>query len=113
MSFDPEQVRDNVRKAETEDLLDRLTVYRAEMDEEALGIIEAELLGRGVTEEQVRHHEERRAREVLWEGPGLAYRCTVCHKPAVARGWRWQRLFWLVPLFPRRAYFCAEHRPSR
>jgi len=113
MTIDHEQVRENVRRADTEDLLDRLTVFQAGMEQEALGLIEAELLARGVTTEQIRDHEERRADEVLWEEPGLAFRCSLCHRPAVAQGVMWQRLFWLVPLFPRPAYFCSKHRRRR
>ena len=111
MSIDHERVRENVRKAETEDLLDRLTVYQAGMEQEALGLIEAELLARGVTAAQIRNHEERRAGEVLWREAGVAYRCSLCERPAVTRGWVWQRIFrGLLPLFPRPAYLCAEHR---
>ncbi|MBI1916786.1 MAG: hypothetical protein HYS12_18930 [Planctomycetes bacterium] len=111
MSIDHERVRENIRQAETEDLLDRLTVYQAGMEPEALGIIEAELLARGVTDAQIRNHEERRAGEVLWQEPGLAYRCSLCERPAVTRGWVWQRILrGLLPLFPRPAYLCAVHR---
>ena len=111
MSIDHERVRENVRKAETEELLDRLTVYQAGMEQEALGLIEAELLARGVTAAQIRNHEERRAGEVLWREAGLAYRCSLCERPAVTRQWVWQRIFrGLLPLFPRPAYLCAEHR---
>src|SRR5438093_11811693 len=92
MSIDHERVRENIRQAETEDLLDRLTVYRAGMEQEALGLIEAELLSRGVTPAQIRNHEERRTMDVLWEEPGLAFRCSLCPRPAVARGWYWHRL---------------------
>jgi acetylornithine deacetylase/succinyl-diaminopimelate desuccinylase-like protein len=113
MTIDHEQVRENVRRADTEDLLDRLTVFQAGMEQEALDLIEAELRARGVTTEQIRDHEERRAGEVLWEESGLAYRCSLCHRPAVARGVMWRRLFWLVPVFPRPAYFCSVHRPRR
>src|SRR5438067_516875 len=83
MSIDHERVRENVRKAETEDLLDRLTVYQAGMEQEALDLIEAELLARGVTAAQIRNHEERRAGEVLWREAGLAYRCSLCERQAV------------------------------
>ena len=111
MSIDHERVRENIRQAETEDLLDRLTVYSAGMEPEALGIIEAELFSRGVTAAQIRNHEERRADEVFWQEPGLAYRCSLCERPAVTREWMWQRIFrGLLPLFPRPAYLCAMHR---
>lgn len=114
MSIDHERVRDNVSKADTEDLLDRLTVYRAGMEPEALEIIEEELHSRGVDAAQIQAHEEERQKEVLWAEPGLALACSFCHSPAVARGWAWQHIFFgRVPLFPRLANFCAEHLDRR
>jgi hypothetical protein len=114
MTINHERVRDNVRKAETEDLLDRLTVYRAGMEPEALEIIEEELRSRGVNTPHIQAHEEQRDKEVLWAEPGLALPCSFCHKPAVAQGWTWQHIFFgLLPLFPRRATFCPEHLDRR
>jgi len=114
MTIDHERVRDNVHKADTEDLLDRLTVYRAGMEPEALEIIEEELRSRGVDAAQIEAHEEKRGKEVVWAEPGLAQACSFCHQPAVARGWTWQHIFFgRVPLFPRRASFCAEHLSRR
>ena len=42
LPFNPERVWQNAREASTEDLLDRVTVYRAGMEPEALEIIEEE-----------------------------------------------------------------------
>lgn len=110
MALNRERVRDNASNTDTEDLLDRLTVYRAGMEPEALEIIEAELRGRGVNTPQIRAHEQRREKKVLWAEPGLALACSFCHKPAVARGLAWQRIFFgLLPLFRRPANFCEEH----
>jgi hypothetical protein len=114
MAIDHERVRDNVHKADTEDLLDRLTVYRARMEPEALEIVEEELRSRGINTPQIRAHEQKQDKEVLWAEPGLAQACSFCHRPAVARGWTWQYfLFGLFPLFPRRANFCAKHLSRR
>ena len=49
-----ERVRDNARKAETEDLLDRITVYRAGMEDAALEIIDEELRHREISGEDIR-----------------------------------------------------------
>ena len=43
LPFESERVRKNAREATTEDLLNRVTVYRGDMEPEALKIIEAEL----------------------------------------------------------------------
>ncbi len=110
MKADPQRILLNVRQATTEDLLDRATAYREGMTEEALEMIEAELRDRGVGREEVEAHAERCRQEVLFLPDGFAARCSFCHRPAVARGWAAHRLFGLVPLFPRRFYFCKEHR---
>jgi hypothetical protein len=107
--FDPQRVLVNVRKATTEDLLDRVTAYRAGMEPEAIDIIEAELRQRGVGTDEIEAHAERCRRETLQLPDGTAVKCTFCHRPAVARGWGWHRLWGLVPLFPRSFRYCPEH----
>src|SRR5438093_7761178 len=104
MKFDAERVRRNAAAATTEDLLDRATVYRADMEPAALAIIEAELARRDVSAEQIAAHGEKRRETSLMEGAS-ARRCSFCFKPAVAAGWGWHRLFRRVPLFPRMFYY--------
>jgi hypothetical protein len=108
MELNLEKVRDNAREASTDDLLDRVTVYRSGMEPEALEVIEAELARRHVTDEQIRAHGESK-RGVSLDENGLARRCTYCDRPAVGEGWRWHRLWKLIPLFPRRVRFCEQH----
>jgi hypothetical protein len=120
MQFDPERVLMNVRKATTEDLLDRVTAYRNGMEPEALAIIEGELQDRGVYREQIRAHAARRAEEIIHLTDGTAASCSFCHRPAVAQGWGWHWLsvmIWgkrrlVVPVFPRFLHYCEEHVPS-
>ncbi len=112
MRWNPDKVRENVRQAATEDLLDRATVYRAEMEDEALGIIERELRDRGVTGDQIAEHERKRS-DALVDSHGVALTCHRCHRPAVAEGWGWHRLWGLLPLFPRWFAWCEEHRPRK
>ena len=119
MRFDPDRVRENARTADTEDLLDRITVYREGMETEALEIIEQELNRRRVPRQQIDSHAARREEEAIFLPDGTAASCTFCHAPAVAQGWDWHRfryflLPWLaVPLFPRFHYYCREHCPAR
>src|ERR1700694_472278 len=101
MHFDPNRVRVNVRQAATEDLLDRATVYRGGMEPAALEIIEAELRDRGIGEDQLEAHAARRAREAILLPDGTAIPCTFCHRPAVAQGWGWHRMWDKLPVFPR------------
>jgi hypothetical protein len=110
MKFNADRVRANLAAATTEDLLDRATVYRSEMEPEALAIIEAELNRRGVATDQIVAHSQSRRGTVLTNG-SVAQRCSFCHKPAVHDGWRWHRLFGKIPLFPRLVYSCEDHRP--
>jgi hypothetical protein len=112
MQMDPERVRENVRRASTEDLLDRATVYREGMEPEALAIIDAELRERGLSDFDVAEHAERRRARVLFAPEGWALKCEHCHRPAVGQVRGWHRLFGVVPLFPRWFCYCAEHLPA-
>lgn len=109
--MDQERVQQNVRNAETEDLLDRATVFRSGMEPEALALIDQELSRRGVDAAARAAHEQ--GRQDLLRGPdGLPLTCRHCHRPAVARAWEWGRFWKLLPLFPRRVPVCREHRPG-
>ena len=109
LKFDPERVWMNVRKATTEDLLDRVTAYRAGLEPEALAIIEEELGNRGVDRQAIQQRAESQERETIRYADGTAVRCAKCRKPAVMRIWGWQKVFRVLPLFPRRTYLCEEH----
>jgi hypothetical protein len=111
MQFDPQRVLINVRQATTEDLLDRATVYRAGMEPDALAMIDAELRSRGVTEEQIKQHAERRGERSILLPDGTAPRCSFCSRPAVVQAWGWHRLLGLLPIFPREYYYCERHEP--
>jgi hypothetical protein len=112
MLFDIERVIRNVREASTEDLLDRVTVYRAGMESQALDVIEEELQARGVTQDEIEDHERERRRETRLLPDGTVTRCSFCHLPAVAEGWGWHRMWGILPLFPRFFRYCSTHRPD-
>src|SRR5438105_1201537 len=99
MLFDIERVKWNVRQATTEDLLDRVTVYRAGMEPRALAVIEDELRERGVTRAEIRDHESSRRQAVQILADGTARKCSFCHRPAVAEGWGWHWMWKKIPLF--------------
>ena len=109
MELDLDRVRDNVREAETEDLLDRATVYRDEMESEALTLIEEELDNRKVSDAQREQHRRSRA-NILHDADGRPVRCRECWRPAVVKLWRWHRLFGLVPVFPEVRSLCEKHQ---
>jgi len=109
MDFDLNRVRMNVRESTTEDLLDRATVYRAGVEQEALAVILEELRSRGLSADAVIQHEKAQA-GVLLDERGTAIVCVRCSKPAVVQQWVWHRLFGKLPLFPRYAFLCQDHR---
>jgi hypothetical protein len=113
LEFDADRVRRNVREATTEDLLDRLTVYREGMEPEALNLIGAELKGRGIRQEEIEAHAAERSLRTIPLPDGTVIKCSFCHRPAVEQGWGWHRLWGRVPVFPRYFFRCAEHRQER
>ena len=104
------RVAEYVRGAETEELLDRVTVYRAGMEPVALDLMEGELDRRGVTRDDIaRHDADRRATAILMPD-GTAVRCSVCNRPAVARRRGWVRILGgRLPIFPRVLPYCGFH----
>jgi hypothetical protein len=112
LEYDQEKTRENVRKAETEDLLDRVTVYRAGLEPDALYAIEEELRRRGVTAAEIDAHARRREEAGLCGSGEVPARCSFCFRPAVEWRWGWHRLWGRVPLFPRPLRYCVIHRPT-
>ena len=82
------------------------------MEPEALRIIEEELHNRGVTSEQIEQHAAARERNLIVAPDGTAQQCSFCHRPAVKARWGWQKLWGVLPVFPRLFYACEEHRPG-
>jgi hypothetical protein len=120
MEFDRQRVLKNVRDATTEDLLDRVTVYRVGMEPAALAMIEAELEQRGIDIDAIEAHACERNFEAILYPDGTAVMCNYCHRPAVMGqwGWFWSRwMIWgkkrnLFPLWPRYCYYCSVHKPG-
>lgn len=110
--FDPARVQANVRQASTEDLLDRLTVYRAGMEPQAVEVITEELRSRGVSAAAIADHADQRAASTIPLPDGTAVCCTFCNRPAVVQAWGWHRLLGKLPVFPRRLAYCSVHRPA-
>lgn len=111
MQFDIRRVAENVRKTDTEDLLDRATVYSGGMEPAALDLIRGELTRRGVTADDILDHWERRRPVVIVRADGTVVRCSLCDRPAVVRGRGWHRLFGRIPVFPRLFSYCDHHGP--
>lgn len=113
MFFDLERIRANVAGASSEDLLDRITIWRAGMEESALAIIEEELRRRDITSYDIALHEEMRSQNLIILGGGYPARCCECFRPAVQRVVAWHRVWGVVPLFRRSFYYCEKHTHSK
>lgn len=113
MEFDLKRVAEFVRGADTEELLDRVTVYRDGMEPAALDLMEGELDRRGVTREQIAAHDTKQRETAIMLPDGTAMRCSYCDKPAVARALRFHRMFGRVPVFPMRFAYCVAHAEQR
>jgi len=112
MHFDPMKTLANARAADTDDLLDRVTVYRAGMEPDAIDLIEMELRRRGVSEEEIDLHAKQYRDCLRDPATGNVLMCSWCRKPAVTEEWGWHYIWNRVPAFPRRYRYCAEHRPA-
>ena len=101
MRLNLRRVAEFIRKADTEELLDRVTVYREGMEPAALDLMEGELDRRGVTRTQIEEHDATRRATAIMLPDGTALRCSFCNRPAVVRGRGWHKLFGRIAVFPR------------
>ena len=113
MKFNLKRVAEFIRRAETEELLDRVTVYREGMEPAALDLMEGELDRRGVHREAIIEHGERRLQTAILLPDGTVLRCSLCNRPAVIRNRGWYRLFRRIPLFPRFYAYCTFHSNAK
>jgi hypothetical protein len=109
MEWNEERLLLNIRQADTDDLLDRITAYRAGMEPDAVNLIEQELHKRGVTATRIAEHEEACKREWIYNDDGTAKVCSLCRKPAIRQTMGWFKLLWLVPVLPRTLWLCKVH----
>jgi hypothetical protein len=109
MELDLRKVANYTRRADTEELLDRVTVYRDEMEPAAVDLIEGELARRGLTPEEIADHDAQRRGSLIRRPDGSVRRCGFCDRPAVLEAWGWHRLWGKLPLFPRRFTYCETH----
>jgi len=107
-----ERLQKNVRESTTQDLLDRVTVYRDGMEPVALRVIEGELRGRGVSWDDIEKHGSGAREVTLMDNQGIALKCSFCPAPAVAEGWGWHWMWGRIPVFPRWFRYCKGHEPA-
>jgi hypothetical protein len=109
LEFDAERVTRNAQESSSEDLLDRITVYRDGMEPAAVEIIEAELRRRGIERKEIEAHSAYRSARMIPLPDGTARPCSFCHRPAVEQRWGWHRLWGYLPVFPRYLSYCEKH----
>lgn len=108
MYLDEQKLLKDIREAGTDDLLDRVTAYRAGMEPEAVEMIEAELHRRGVGKGKIEAYRQECLRECLFNADGAAKVCSFCRRPAVKAGWGWHRMM-RIPVLPRWLHYCKTH----
>jgi len=109
MRMDLRRIAEFIRRAETEELLDRVTVYREGMEPAALDLMEGELDRRGVTRAGIANHDAERRRTAIMLPDGTAARCSYCYRPAIVEARGWHRLFGVLPIFPKLFAYCSVH----
>jgi hypothetical protein len=110
MKLNLRRVAEFIRRADNEELLDRVTIYRAGMEPAALDLMEGELDRRGISREEIAAHHEERMHTAIILPDGTALRCNFCSRPAVIRARGWYKMFRRVPIFPRFFAYCANHK---
>ena len=113
MEFNLKRVAEYIRGADTEELLDRVTVYREGMEPAALDLMEGELDRRGVTREEIAAHDAKQREHAIMLSDGTAMRCSFCNSPAVVQAWHWHRVFGVVPVFRMQLAFCGFHADQK
>jgi hypothetical protein len=109
MDFNLKRVAEFIRSADTEELLDRVTVYRAGMEPAALDLMEGELDSRGIGKEEIANHNSERMLTAILLPDGTALRCSFCNRPAATCAWGWHKLYGHWPIFPRIFAYCLQH----
>ncbi len=113
MNVDQKTIVERTQASDTEELLDRVTVFREDMEPEAIRIIEAELSRRGFTDDAILAHAKNRCESNIVGDDGSALRCTSCDRPAIVEDRDWFRVFGKLPIFPRSVRYCELHSRER
>ncbi|MBX3397539.1 MAG: hypothetical protein KF873_02255 [Gemmataceae bacterium] len=98
-----------LQRAENDELLDRVTVLRDELEPAARSRIEVELARRGLSAAEVASHGAAREAECLRRADGSVRRCWRCAAPATSCARRWWRLYGILPIVPLERPVCPNH----
>ena len=95
------------------ELLDRVTVLRDQMDEEAIELLHAELAGRGIGPDEIGAHQREMRMKSIQHVDGMPAVCGQCGRAAVTTRMEWHRLWGIIPLFRRRRYWCEKPKVKK
>ena len=112
MELDLAKVAEYSRRADTEELLDRVTAYRGDMEPAAVDLIENELDRRGVRRDAIDEHARKQAAWITGSD-GKVLRCAFCESPAVVLNWGWFRAWGRIPIFPKKIPRCGLHAEGK
>lgn len=101
-----------IRTMPDEELLDRFTIYRKEMEPRALEMMECELAHRGISRNEIVEHEHARQEWIMLNGKGFVVRCRCCNRPAIKKARTWFRLVGWIPVYPILLPYCSVHAPG-
>jgi len=104
-----DKIRDNIKNADDDDLLDRITFYRAGLEPEAQLMIEVELTKRGFKDEDIEAWAPKPEDPYVWLPDGSVAPCSFCRRPALRDAWAWYRLLGKIPIFPKLYRYCGDH----
>ena len=113
LRLDLKKIANFIRQADSEDLLDRMTVFSKGMEPAALDLIEGELSRRGIDRIAIVDHWQNRLEAGVIMINEEAVRCSFCDRPAIKQARGWHRLFGKIPLFPRFFNYCPTHNRDK
>jgi len=105
----PDSRLSRIRAMSTPELLDRVTVLRDQMDDEALELLHAELASRGIGQDEIGAHLREMRFKIVQHPDGMPAVCHKCGRAAVVSRLEWHRMWGMIPLFKRQRYWCEEH----
>jgi hypothetical protein len=98
-----------IRGFSDEELLDRVTILKEQMDDDALELMHTELTERGIGPDDIGAHLRDLRPKVIMHPDDTPATCFECGRAAVVQARAWHRLWGVLPLFKRTMYWCEEH----
>src|SRR6516164_4582801 len=88
-----------IRGFSDEELLDRVTILKEQMDDDALELMHTELTERGIGPDDIGAHLRDLRPKVIMHPDDTPATCFECGRAAVVQARAWHRLWGVLPLF--------------